>query len=111
MEAAFLTTEFLTEWGDLLRGVSSGPWRSSGSIVAHEDPDVTSEIAATRTLPDAQHFARCDPRTIGALRFAWRVHDRFRIVDSEAFFVARAFATKGELGDAYSPIVNVRTRA
>lgn len=67
MEAAFLTTEFLTEWGDLLRGVSSGPWRSSGSIVAHEDPDVTSEIAATRTLPDAQHFARCDPRTIGAL--------------------------------------------
>ncbi len=63
MEAAFLTTEFLTEWGDHLCGVSSGPWRSSGSIVAHEDP----EIAATRTLPDAQHFARCDPRTIGAL--------------------------------------------
>ncbi|HEY1782600.1 MAG TPA: hypothetical protein VGG79_19575 [Roseiarcus sp.] len=67
MEAAFLTTEFLTEWADLLRRVSSGPWRSSGSIVAHEDPDVTSEIAAARTLPDAQHLARCDPRTIGAL--------------------------------------------
>ena len=67
MEAAFLTTEFLNEWGDLLCGVSSGPWRSSGSIVAHEDPDVTSEIAATRTLPDAQHLARCDPRTIRAL--------------------------------------------
>ncbi len=38
-----------------------------------------------------------------ALRFAWLVHDRFRIVDSEAFFVARAFATKGELADAYGP--------
>ena len=42
--------------------------------------------------------------TLGAaLRFAWLVHDRFRIVDSEAFFVARAFATKGELADAYGP--------
>jgi hypothetical protein len=67
MEAAFLSTAFLTEWGDLLRRVSSGPWRSSGSIVAHEDPDVITEIAGTRSLPDAQHLARCDPRTIGAL--------------------------------------------
>jgi hypothetical protein len=37
-----------------------------------------------------------------ALRFAWLIHDRFRVVDSEAFFEARAFATKGELADAYS---------
>jgi hypothetical protein len=37
-----------------------------------------------------------------ALRFAWLVHDRFRVVDSEAFFEAAAFATKGELADAYS---------
>jgi hypothetical protein len=42
--------------------------------------------------------------TLGAaLRFAWLVHDRFRVVNSEAFFVARAFATKGELADAYAP--------
>jgi hypothetical protein len=67
MEAVFLTTEFLTEWADLLCRVSSGPWRSGGATVAHEDPDVTSEIATARTLPDAQHLARCDPRTIGAL--------------------------------------------
>ena len=38
-----------------------------------------------------------------ALRFAWLVHDRFRVVNSEAFFVARAVATKGELADAYGP--------
>ena len=67
MEAAFLSTESLTEWRALLHSVSSGPWRSSGSTVAHEDPDITSEIAGTRSLPDAQHLARCDPRTIGAL--------------------------------------------
>ena len=46
-----------------------------------------------------------------ALRLAWLVHDRFRIVNSEAFFLARAFVTKGELADAYSPIFNARTPA
>ena len=67
MKAAFLTTEFLTEWRDLLRNVSSGPWRSAGSTVVHEDPDATAEIAETSTLPDAQHLARCDPQTVRAL--------------------------------------------
>ena len=46
-----------------------------------------------------------------ALRLAWLVHDRFRIGNSRAFFFARAFATKGELADAYSPIFNARTPA
>jgi hypothetical protein len=42
--------------------------------------------------------------TLGAaLRFAWIFHDGFGVVPSEAFFEAAAFATKGELADAYGP--------
>lgn len=38
-----------------------------------------------------------------ALRFAWLFHDGFRVVPSEAFNEAAAFATRGELADAYGP--------
>ena len=63
----FLSDEYLNEWRDLLRSVSSGPWRSAGPTVVHEDPDITSEIAEARNIPDAQHIARCHPQTIDAL--------------------------------------------
>ncbi len=38
-----------------------------------------------------------------ALRFGWLFLDGFRILPSEAFYEAAAFATRGELADAYGP--------
>jgi hypothetical protein len=38
-----------------------------------------------------------------ALRFAWVFHEGFGIIPSEGFFEAAAFATRGELADAYGP--------
>ena len=38
-----------------------------------------------------------------ALRFAWVFHNGFGVIQSEGFFEAAAFATKGELADAYGP--------
>jgi hypothetical protein len=38
-----------------------------------------------------------------AIRFAWIFHGGFGVIQSEAFFEAAAFATRGELADAYGP--------
>jgi hypothetical protein len=38
-----------------------------------------------------------------AFRIAWILHDGFSIIPSEGFYEAAAFATTGELADAYGP--------
>lgn len=49
-------------------------------------------------------WATAGALTLGAaLRFAWVFHSGFGVIPSEAFFEAAAFATKGELADAYGP--------
>ncbi|MGH6799037.1 MAG: hypothetical protein ACREDI_11730, partial [Roseiarcus sp.] len=45
-----------------------------------------------------------------ALRFAWLFLDGFRIVPSEAFYGAAAFATMGEVADALVSTVCRRRR-
>jgi len=49
-------------------------------------------------------WATAGALTLGAaLRFAWVFHTGFGVISSEAFFEAAAFATRGELADAYGP--------
>ena len=62
--------------------------------------------SANEKLNDRRIAFRCTAVVLivgAALRFAWLFHGGFRVPLSEAFYEAAAFATRGELADAYGP--------
>jgi hypothetical protein len=62
--------------------------------------------SANKKLDDRRTAFQCIAGILivgAALRFTWLFQGGFRIVPSEAFYEAVAFATRGELADAYGP--------
>jgi hypothetical protein len=63
-------------------------------------PSVNDRLNDRRTM----RWAIAGVLILGAaLRFAWVFYDGFGVIPSEGSFEAAAFATKGELADAYGP--------
>jgi hypothetical protein len=67
-------------------------------------PDLLA--SANQSLSDRRTMRWCVAAILiigAAVRVVWIFHDGFSIIPSEGFYEAAAFATRGELADAYGP--------